>query len=277
MSQITVQSLLEAGVHFGHQTSRWNPKMAPYLFGDRAGVHVIDLEQTLEYLKKAEAAAEQIAKDGGLVLLVGTKRQGKAIIKEAAARTHMPYVTERWLGGTLTNFPTIKERLDLMTKLREEKKTGDWERLPKKEVARKQESLDRLEHLLGGMAGVEKPPAAVFLNDLAREQLALAEAKKLGLPIIAVVDSNADPTGIDYPIPGNDDAVGAIKIITDTIADAAGRGYELYQKQAAKLAEAQAKEREAAEAKAQAEAAKKAAEAEKAKEIEAAKRAEATS
>lgn len=247
-------------MHFGHQTSRWNPKMAPFIFGDRAGVHVIDLEQTVGYLKAAEAKAEEITKEGGLVLFVGTKRQGKAITKEAAERARMPYVIERWLGGTLTNFPTIKERLELLSTLRDEKKTGDWERLPKKEVARKQDELDRLEHLLGGLAGLEKPPAAVFLNDVVREQLALHEARKLGLPVIAVLDSNADPTGIDYPIPGNDDAVGAIKLITDTIADAASRGHQLYQKQSAKLAEQQAKEREAAEAKAQAEAAKKVAE-----------------
>lgn len=250
MSEATVKSLLEAGVHFGHQTSRWNPKMAPYLFGARGGVHIIDLEQTVGYLKEAEAFAEKTAKDGGKVLFVGTKRQGKAIIKEAATEADMPYVIERWLGGTLTNFPTIHERLNLLLRLRKEKADGDWERLPKKEVARKQDTLDRLETLLGGLADLDKLPAAVFVGDVMRERLAIQEAKKLGIPVIGVTDSNADPTGIDYPIPANDDAVGAIKLITDTIAQAAGRGYALYQKQAAKDAEAAARAKAAEEAKA---------------------------
>lgn len=241
MPQTTVKSLLEAGVHFGHQTSRWNPKMAPYLFGARGGVHIIDLEQTLGYLNDAEAYAERTAKDGGLILFVSTKRQGKAIVKDAATAAGMPYVIERWLGGTLTNFPTIHERLKLLLKLRQEKAGGDWERLPKKEVARKQDSLDRLETLLGGMAELDKVPAAVFVGDVMREGLAVHEAQKLGLPVIGVIDSNADPTDIEYPVPANDDAVGAIKLITETIADAAGRGHALYQKQAAKDAESAAK------------------------------------
>lgn len=265
MPQTTVKSLLEAGVHFGHQTSRWNPKMAPYLFGARGGVHIIDLEQTVGYLNDAEAFAEKTAKEGGLILFVSTKRQGKAILKAAAEAADMPYVIERWLGGTLTNFPTIHERLKLLLKLRKEKANGDWERLPKKEVARKQDSLDRLETLLGGMAELEKVPAAVFVGDVMREQLAVHEARKLGLSVIGVLDSNADPADIDYPIPANDDAVGAIKLITETIADAAARGHALYQKQAAKDAETAAKAKAAEEEKAAAEKAK----AEKAAELEA--------
>lgn len=249
MSDTSVKSLLEAGVHFGHQTSRWNPKMAPYLFGARGGVHIIDLEQTTGYLKDAEAFAEKTAKDGGLVMFVGTKRQGKAIIKEAATEAGMPYVIERWLGGTLTNFQTIHERINLLRKLRKEKGDGDWERLPKKEVARKQDTLDRLETLLGGMVDLDKVPAAVFVGDVMREKLAVHEAQKLGIPVIGVLDSNADPRGIDYPIPANDDAVGAIKLVTETIAQAAGRGYALYQKQAAKDAETAAKAQAAEEAK----------------------------
>lgn len=241
MPQTTVKSLLEAGVHFGHQTSRWNPKMSPYLFGARGGVHIIDLEQTLGYLNDAEAFAERTAKDGGLIVFASTKRQGKAIVKAAAEAAGMPYVIERWLGGTLTNFPTIHERLKLLLRLRKEKADGDWDRLPKKEVARKQDTLSRLETLLGGLAEVEQPPAAVFVGDVMREQLAVKEAQKLKLPVIGVIDSNADPTGIDYPIPANDDAVGAIKLITETIAAAAGRGHELYLKQSAKDAAAAAK------------------------------------
>jgi small subunit ribosomal protein S2 len=252
MPDTTVKSLLEAGVHFGHQTSRWNPQMEPFLFGARGGVHIIDLEQTVGYLKDAEAFAEKTAKDGGKILFVGTKRQGKAIIKEAAVAAGMPYIIERWLGGTLTNFPTIHERLTLLLRLRKEKADGDWERLPKKEVARKQDSLDRLEMLLGGMADLDKVPAAVFVGDVMREKLAVHEARKLKIPVIGVIDSNADPKGIDYPIPANDDAVGAIKLVTDTIAEAAGRGWALYLKQAAKDAEAAAKA-QAAEAAKQAE------------------------
>ncbi len=262
MPQTDVKSLLEAGVHFGHQTGRWNPKMAPYLFGARGGVHIIDLEQTAGYLDTATAFAERTAKDGGLVLFVSTKRQGKAIVKAAAAASGMPYVTERWLGGTLTNFPTIHERIKLLLRLRKEQADGDWDRLPKKEVARKQDTLDRLETLLGGLADLEKPPAAVFVGDVMRERLAVREAQKLGLPVIGVTDSNADPTGIDYPIPANDDAIGAIKLVTETISEAAGRGYALYQKQAAKDAEvaaaaqaAEAKQAEAEKAKVEAKAA----------------------
>lgn len=267
MPQTDVKSLLEAGVHFGHQTGRWNPKMAPYLFGARGGVHIIDLEQTAGYLDEATAFAERTAKDGGLVLFVSTKRQGKAIVKTAAAAAGMPYVTERWLGGTLTNFPTIHERITLLLKLRKEQTDGDWERLPKKEVARKQDTLDRLETLLGGLADLEQPPAAVFVGDVMRERLAVREAQKLGLPVIGVIDSNADPTDIDYPIPANDDAIGAIKLVTETIAAAAGRGYALYQKQAAKDAAVAAEAQAAEEAKQAAEQATVEAKAKRAAEL----------
>jgi small subunit ribosomal protein S2 len=245
LPDISVKTLLEAGVHFGHQTSRWNPKMAPFLFGARSGVHIIDLEQTLAYLQDAQAKVEELTKAGGLVLFVGTKRQGKEIVLRAAERAHMPSVTERWLGGLLTNFETIKNRLELLQKLRTEKKAGDWERLPKKEVAKKTQMLERLETSLGGVAGLKKPPVAVFVVDVVREDLAVREAKKLGLPVVGVVDSNADPDGIEYPIPGNDDAVGAIKVVAEAIAESALKGYELYQTQSAK----EAKQAEATAAK----------------------------
>ncbi|MEX2043677.1 MAG: 30S ribosomal protein S2 [Patescibacteria group bacterium] len=230
MATITIKSLLEAGVHFGHQTRRWNPRMAGFIFGERDGVHIIDLEQTLGYLHEAEAAAKRFAKDGGKVLFVGTKRQGKDILRAAAERAGMPYVNERWLGGFLTNFDTVRRRLDRLKKLRADKESGDWSRLPKGEQASLQRELSRLETTLGGVAGLEERPAALFVNDVARENWAVAEARKLGIPVIGVIDSNADPQGIAHPIPGNDDAVSAISLITEAIASAVTKGREAYEK-----------------------------------------------
>lgn len=234
MSDITVKSLLEAGVHFGHQTHRWNPKVAKWLFGERAGVHIIDLEQTLGLLHQAQQAVTDITADGGKVLFVGTKRQGRETMRAVATHCQMPYVIERWLGGTLTNWPTISRRLELLSRLTEERASGDWDRLPKKEVAKKQHELSRLETLLGGLRGLSDVPAAVYVNDVAREDLAVKEARKLKLPIIGVVDSNADPVGITYPIPANDDAVRAITITAEAIADAVRQGTERYSKTMAK-------------------------------------------
>lgn len=230
MATVTIKSLLEAGVHFGHQTRRWSPKMAKYIFGERGGVHIIDLEQTLGYLHEAEAFAERVAKDGGTVLFVGTKRQGKDIVRAAAERAGMPYVNERWLGGFLTNFDTVRTRLNRLKKLRTDKESGDWDRLPKGEQAALQRELDRLETTLGGVATLEERPAALFVNDVVREKWAVAEAKKLKIPVIGVVDSNADPTGIARPIPGNDDAVSAISLVTEAIASAVTKGREAYER-----------------------------------------------
>ncbi|MEX2209282.1 MAG: 30S ribosomal protein S2 [Patescibacteria group bacterium] len=244
MTDITLKSLLEAGVHFGHQTRRWNPQMATFLFGERGGVHIIDLEQTLGYLHEAQAFAERTAKDGGKVLFVGTKRQGKDVVRAAAERIGMPYVTERWLGGFLTNFETIRRRIEQLRKLRSGKEAGEWDKLPKGEQAMKQRELDRLENTLGGAAELESPPEALFVSDVAREKWAVAEAKKLGIPVIGVVDSNADPTGIDYPIPGNDDAVSAISLIVSAIASSVSAGKEAYQRSAKAAKEAAAKEAE---------------------------------
>lgn len=239
-------------MHFGHQTQRWNPKMAPYLFGQRAGVHIIDLEQTVGYLHEAAKQAEAVCAEGGLVLFVGTKRQGKDALTEAATQANMPYVTERWLGGMLTNWNTISERLEHFRKLASEKESGDWERLPKKEIARKQDQLDKLTALLAGVKEMRELPRAVFVNDVVREDLAVREAKKLGLPVIGVVDSNADPTGIEYPIPANDDAVKAIAIVAQAIGEACATGRAAYEKKAATQADAAA-----AEARAKADAAAK--------------------
>ena len=232
MATVTIKSLLEAGVHFGHQTRRWNPKMTSYIFGERDGVHIIDLEQTLGYLHEAEAAAERIAKEGGKILFVGTKRQGKDILRAAAERAQMPYVSERWLGGFLTNFGTVRTRIDRLKKLRSGKEAGEWDRLPKGEQSMLQRELARLETTLGGVADLDERPAAVFVNDVMREKWAVAEARKLKVPVIGVLDSNADPRGIDYPIPGNDDAVSAISLIAETIASAVAKGRETYDKSA---------------------------------------------
>ncbi len=198
--------------------------MAPFLFGERAGVHIIDLEQALGYLHEAQAAARDVAARGDKILFVGTKRQGKESIKAAATRCGMPYVTERWLGGLLTNWQTISERLKILARLSEEKAAGAWDRLPKKEVARKNDLLGRLEMLLGGIRDLEQPPAALYVADVVREDLAMAEARKLGLMVIGVVDSNANPAVATYPIPGNDDAVRAITIVAEAIAGAVAEG-----------------------------------------------------
>ncbi len=233
MTDTSVKSLLEAGVHFGHRAHRWNPKMSPYLFGVRSGVHIIDLDQTVGYLHQAQEQVTAVTSRGGKVLFVGTKRQGKAAIAKAAGRAGMPYVTERWLGGMLTNFTTIKERLARLNRLREEHANHEWDHLPKKELARKREELKRLETVLGGVSDLTETPAAVYVNDVVREDLAVREAKKLGIPVIGVVDSNADPRQIDYPIPGNDDAVMAITVIAEAIADAAAAGAAAYAAQQA--------------------------------------------
>lgn len=224
MPDISVKSLLEAGVHFGHQTHRWNPKMAPYIFGERGGVHIIDLEQTLGYVYDAQKKVRETVAADGTVLFVGTKRQGKDSIEAAAKRAGMPYVTERWLGGMLTNWNTISGRLKLLERLAEEKEKGAWDHFPKKEIARKNEELERLTMLLGGIRTLDRVPDLLFIADVVREDLALNEAKRLGIPVIGVLDSNADPRNIEYPLPANDDAVRAIAIIADTIADAAIEG-----------------------------------------------------
>lgn len=241
MTEVTLKSLLEAGVHFGHQAHRWNPKMAPFLFDKRSNVHIINLEQTLGYLHEAQKKVEELCAGGGTILFVGTKRQGKDSLQAAAERCQMPFVTERWLGGMLTNFTTIKARLDRLAALSEEQTKGTWDHLPKKELARKRDELRRLTTLLGGARDLQEVPAALFINDVMREDLAVKEARKLGLPIIGVVDSNADPTDIDYPIPANDDAVKAIAVVAEAIADAVVAGREKHRVLADKAAAEAAK------------------------------------
>ena len=241
MPDVSIKTLLEAGVHFGHQTHRWNPQMAPYLFGAKNGVHIIDLDQTLGYLHEAQKQVEEITANGGSILFVGTKRQGKEAIRSAADRAGMPYVTERWLGGMLTNFETIKTRLKRLADLTTEEAAGDWDRLPKKELARKREDQRRLTMLLGGIRNLTVVPEAVFVADTVREDLAVKEARKLGLPVIGVIDSNANPASADYRIPANDDAIRAIAVIAEALADAALAGKARHEKSQAAAASPQPK------------------------------------
>src|SRR5687767_14358416 len=226
MAALTMKELLEAGVHFGHQTKRWNPKMQKYIFGERNGIYIIDLQKTLKKFREAYAFVRDLAAGGGNVLFIGTKKQAQETVFEEANRCGMYYVNQRWLGGTLTNFSTIRKSITRLKKLEEMKETGEYERLPKKEALELDREREKLEKALIGIKAMEQLPAAVFIIDPRKERIAVAEAQRLGIPIVAIVDTNCDPTGIDYPIPGNDDAIRAVRLITARIADAIleGRG-----------------------------------------------------
>jgi len=224
MSQITMKELLEAGVHFGHQTKRWNPKMAKYIFGERNGIYIIDLQKTLKKFREAHLFTRNLAAEGGSVMFVGTKKQAQDTIAEEATRCGMYYVNQRWLGGTLTNFTTIRKSINHLKRLDEMRETGEFERLPKKEVLGLERERAKLEKALSGIKQMDRLPSAVYIIDPRKERIAVAEAQKLRVPIIAIVDTNCDPTGIDYPVPGNDDAIRAIRLITSRIADAVIEG-----------------------------------------------------
>ncbi len=227
--QLPLKALLEAGVHFGHQTKRWNPKMRPYIFGERNGIHIIDLRQTARLLIEAEQFARDLASRGGLFIFVGTKKQAQEIIRSEAERCGMYSVTERWLGGTLTNFVTIRQRLRYLTQLEEQVQNPSFALLPKKEQMRKLRELAKLQKTLGGLRGLTRLPDALYVVDPKREAIAVAEARRLGIPIIAMVDTNCDPDLIDYVIPSNDDAIRAIRLITSRIADAIIAGRTQYE------------------------------------------------
>ncbi len=226
MSQITMKELLEAGVHFGHQTKRWNPKMAKYIFGERNGIYIIDLQKTLKKFRDAYTFVRNLAASGGTLLFVGTKKQAQDTIADEAGRCGMFYVNQRWLGGTLTNFATIRKSINHLKRLDEMRETGEFERLTKKEALGLDRERAKLEKALVGIKQLDRLPSAVYIIDPRKEKIAVAEAQKLAIPIIAIVDTNCDPTGIDYPVPGNDDAIRAIRLITSRIADAVieGRG-----------------------------------------------------
>jgi small subunit ribosomal protein S2 len=224
MSTPTMKELLEAGVHFGHQTKRWNPKMQKYIFGERNGIYIIDLQKTLKRFREAYAFVRDLAADGGSVLFVGTKKQAQEAVFEEATRCSMFYVNHRWLGGMLTNFATIRKSIARLKKLDEMSETGEYERLPKKEVIGLERERRKLEQALVGIKEMDRLPSAVFVIDPKKEKIAVEEAKRLGIALVAIVDTNCDPTGIDYPIPGNDDAIRAVRLITSRMADAVAEG-----------------------------------------------------
>ncbi len=224
MPSVSMRQLLEAGVHFGHQTRRWNPKMRPYIFAERNGIHIIDLAQTVQRLDLALEFARETVARGDAVLFVGTKKQAQEPVAEEAARAGQPYVTKRWLGGMLTNFVTIKKRIGLLEQLEARQQNGEFERLPKKEAAKLQEELDRLQAMLGGIRRMKRLPGAVFIVDPHRERIAVTEANKLEIPVIGTGDTNVDPDELDYIIPANDDAIRSIRLLCSLVADAALEG-----------------------------------------------------
>ena len=219
-----MKQLLEAGVHFGHQTRRWNPKMAEYIFTERNGIYIIDLQKTVKKLEEAYMFIRDISAEGGEVLFVGTKKQAQESVKEEAIRCGMPYVNARWLGGMLTNFNTIQRRVKRLAQLKTMEADGTFNLLPKKEVIKLQLEIEKLEKFMGGITEMKKQPAAMFIVDPRKERIAVLEAKKLGIPIVAIVDTNCDPDEVDYAIPGNDDAIRAVKLIAGAMADAVIEG-----------------------------------------------------
>lgn len=220
MSVISMKQLLEAGVHFGHQTRRWNPKMAPYIYTERNGIYIIDLQKSVGKVDEAYKAIADIAADGGTILFVGTKKQAQDAIKTEAERCNMFYVNERWLGGMLTNFKTMRGRVERLNQLKKMQEDGTFDMLPKKEVMKHLGEIEKLEKYLGGVKDMKKLPGALFIVDTRKERNAIAEAHKLGIPVVAIADTNCDPDEIDYVIPGNDDAIRAIKLIASVMANA---------------------------------------------------------
>ena len=244
MAVVSMKQLLEAGVHFGHQTRRWNPKMAEYIFTERNGIYIIDLQKTVRKLEDAYNFVRQLSMEGKSVLFVGTKKQAQDSVRDEAQRAGAYYVNARWLGGMLTNLRTIRRRIDRLNQLKAMEADGTFDMLPKKEVVKLNLEIEKLEKFLGGIKEMKQLPGALFIVDPRKERIAVAEAKKLGIPIVAIVDTNCDPDEIDYVIPGNDDAIRAVKLISGTIASAIVEGKEGQMG----AAEAEAKENETDEA-----------------------------
>ncbi|MDO5707999.1 MAG: 30S ribosomal protein S2 [Andreesenia angusta] len=220
MAVVSMKSLLEAGVHFGHQTRRWNPKMAPYIFTERNGIYIIDLQKTVVKMEEAYDFIQDVVQNGGEILFVGTKKQAQESIETEAKRCGMHYVNQRWLGGMMTNYKTIRKRIDRLDELDKMEEDGSFEVLPKKEVINLLKEKEKLERFLGGIRNMNNLPQAIFVIDPRKEKIAIREAKILGIPVVGVVDTNCDPEEVDYAIPGNDDAIRAVKLITETIANA---------------------------------------------------------
>ena len=224
MAVVSMKQLLEAGVHFGHQTRRWNPKMAPYIFTERNGIYIIDLQKTVKKLEEAYMFVRDTAAEGGEVLFVGTKKQAGDSVKEEAERCGMHYVNARWLGGMLTNFKTIRRRIERLAPLRKMEEDGTFELLPKKEVIKLKLEIEKLEKFIGGIKNMNKLPSVMFVVDPKKEKIAVSEARKLGIPVVAIVDTNCDPDEVDYVIPGNDDAIRAVKLIAGAMSSAVLEG-----------------------------------------------------
>jgi len=242
-TKVSLKDLLEAGAHFGHQARRWNPKMKEYLFGVRDGIHIFDLAKTKEGLEEAAKFVKTTATEGGKIVFVGSKRQAQAIIKEEAKKAGMPFVDQRWLGGTITNWEQIKKRIDKLLEMREKREKGEYKKYTKKEQLLLDREIERLERKLGGLVGLEDLPAAIFIVDTKKEESAVKEAKMKGIPLVAMVDSNSDPDLINYVIPANDDAVGTIKLVVSVIGEAAKEGREAFEKKSKKSATAKATEK----------------------------------
>ena len=237
MAVISMKQLLEAGVHFGHQTRRWNPKMAPYIFTERNGIYIIDLQKTVKKLEEAYMFVRDVAANGDTVLFVGTKKQAGDSVREEAERAGVHYVNARWLGGMMTNFKTIRRRIERLNQLQKMEEDGTFDRLPKKEVIKLRLEIEKLEKFMGGIRTMNKLPGALFVVDPRKEKIAVSEAKKLGIPVVAIVDTNCDPDEVDYVIPGNDDAIRAVKLIAQTMADAIIEGRQGVQEAAEDAAE----------------------------------------
>ena len=237
MSSVSMKQLLEAGVHFGHQTRRWNPKMAKYIFTERNGIYIIDLQKTVKMLDAAYDFIRDISAEGGEILFVGTKKQAQEAIKEEAERCGMHFVNARWLGGMLTNYKTIQKRIARLEQLNKMKEDGTFDLLPKKEVIKLELEIEKLEKFMGGIKNMGKLPKAMFIVDTRKEKIAVAEAKNLGIPVVAIVDTNCDPDEVDYVIPGNDDAIRAVKLIAGAMADAIIEGRQGEQNVAEEVAE----------------------------------------
>lgn len=249
MPQVTMRELLEAGVHFGHQTRRWNPKMKQYVFGARNGIYIIDLQKTVEQTRAACTFATKVAAEGKKVLFVGTKKQAKDVIEEEARRAGMYFVNNRWLGGMLTNYQTVKASIDRLKKLESLKNSSEWNEVPKKMQSRYDRELDKLKKSLGGIEDMKKLPGAIFVIDTEKEHIAVKEAKKLGIPTIAVVDTNCDPSNITHVIPGNDDAIRSVRLFARLIADSCLEGAKTFQEKLRAQDVADTKEEEETEKK----------------------------
>ncbi|MBR4035321.1 MAG: 30S ribosomal protein S2 [Oscillospiraceae bacterium] len=237
MSSVSMKQLLEAGVHFGHQTRRWNPKMAKYIFTERNGIYIIDLQKTVKMLDTAYDFIREVSAEGGEILFVGTKKQAQEAIREEAERCGMHFVNARWLGGMLTNYKTIQKRIARLEQLNKMKEDGTFDLLPKKEVIKLELEIEKLEKFMGGIKNMGTLPKAMFIVDTRKEKIAVAEARNLGIPVVAIVDTNCDPDEVDYVIPGNDDAIRAVKLIAGAMADAVIEGRQGEQNVAEEVAE----------------------------------------